>query len=444
MQMRTMTMPDIPFPIAFKEQMNSLLETEAEAFWASYSSVPLRGIRFRSQRVPLSSKDIGRPIPYARHAFFLSSDSQAGAHPLHDAGAYYIQEPSAMAAAAVLHPEDGDCVLDLCAAPGGKSTQLAMSAALRLLVANEPMPARAQVLSGNIERMGIPIAVVTCAFPDALASKWPGFFDKVLVDAPCSGEGMFRRHPETRLEWTADAPARCHARQLEILRSAAKLLKAGGRMVYSTCTFNRTENEGTVLAFLTEHPHFRLLPIHTAGLPEASDGMLRLWPHRFSGEGHFVALLEKTEPAPHEAPSAAPEAPLTPSRNESAIYSAFAQEIGCTIRPNHLKNDRLFLVPDLMPALDKLRVLRLGLHLGQIRGKNFFPDHALALANPMQKRFPIQAHQAQAYLHGDTLDCPEAFSGYYAIEYMGYQMGFGKASGGQMKNHYPKGLRRSL
>ena len=435
-------MYDLPaLPQAFVQQLVPLLKEESDAFFASYAQPALRGLRFRDQRVSLPVGELEGPIPYAKNAYYLNADSLAGSLPLHEAGAYYIQEPSAMAAAAVLQAEDGDRALDLCAAPGGKSTQLAMSAQLKLLVSNEPIPSRAQTLSRNIERMGIMNAAVTCAYPDQLASCFPAFFDKILVDAPCSGEGMFRRHPEARDEWTPDAPMRCHKRQLEILRAAAHMLRVGGRMAYSTCTFNAMENEGTVEAFLRACPEFRLLPIRVDGLPEAPDGLLRLWPHRFRGEGHFVALLEKIAPlrGDQDAPRCA--ALPAPDRTAQAAFSAFAQEMGCEIQPNAQQGNRLLFSPGL-PPLRGVRVLRNGLHLAEMRGQLLIPDHALALAVPMQKAFDIDGAQAAAYLHGDTLPCPDSLRGFYAVRLQGYQLGFGKASDGQMKNHYPKGLRK--
>ena len=432
-------MCNFTLPAAFMEQMRSLLQGDADAFFASYDAPSLRGIRFRDGRRPLPADALTGEIPYARNACYLDASSDAGSLPLHEAGAYYIQEPSAMAAAAVLQPQEGDRVLDLCAAPGGKSTQLAMAAELKLLVSNEPIPSRAQILSRNIERMGIGNALVACAYPDRLAAAWPGYFDKVLVDAPCSGEGMFRRHPETRAEWDADAPRRCHERQLDILRSAAKLLRPGGRMVFSTCTFNSVENEGTMRAFLAEFPEFHLLPICVSGLPDAPDGMLRLWPHRFPGEGHFVALLGKED---GEAPSL-PHASLSaPQKNAAAAFQDFARQIGCGILPNVQQGDRLYHVPDDLPPLNGIRVLRMGLHLGEMRGKVFVPDHALALAHDSMRGFAVEERQALAYQHGDTLDCDEGLSGFYVITHQGFSLGFGKASGGQMKNHYPKGLRK--
>ncbi len=439
----TIAMNNMPqLPDAFVQQLLPILREESGAFFASYLNDPLRGIRFRGERIPLPASELTGKIPYAKNAYYLAPDSKAGMLPFHDAGAYYIQEPSAMAAAAVLQPQAGDRVLDLCAAPGGKSTQLAMSASLGLLVANEPIPSRAQILSGNIERMGIRNAVVTAAYPQQLAEKWPRFFDRILVDAPCSGEGMFRRHPETIAEWSADAPEICHHRQVEILDAAAKMLRAGGYMVYSTCTFNWTENEQSVSSFLQTHPNFRLSPFAIHGLPPSTDGTLRLWPHKFPGEGHFVALLHKEDVLPEERDACLLNEPVfAPDKQSAAVFSAFAKEMGADITANMQRGNRLFAMPAAMPPLSGIKTLRTGLHLAELRGKNLFPDHAFALSVAMSKKWAIHPDLAAAYLHGDTLNCPESLRGYYAIDYCGFQLGFGKASNGQMKNHYPKGLR---
>ena len=279
------------FPQGWIEQLTPLLGPSLPDFLHSYEEPPARGLRVRPGIQPPA--EAGEPIPWAENAYDLPLDSTAGAHPLHEAGAYYLQEPSAMAAAAALHPRPGERVLDLCAAPGGKSTQLA--AYLRgegLLVCNEPVPSRAQILSRNIERMGVPNAVVVSMLPEQLSGRWPGFFDKILVDAPCSGEGMFRRHPETRQEWTPASPMGCAQRQSHILRHAALMLRPGGMLAYSTCTFNPIENEGVIEGFLREHPEFSTVSFSLPGLPECG-GTLRLWPHQIRGEGHFVALLRK-------------------------------------------------------------------------------------------------------------------------------------------------------
>ena len=447
-------MSEYPLPLAFIESMRPLLSGEMDAFLASYQQPAQRGVRFRDARRPLPASSLLGDIPYARNASYLSLDSNAGAIPLHEAGAYYLQEPSAMAAAAALRPQDGDRVLDLCAAPGGKSTQLAMSAHLSLLIANEPIPSRAQVLSSNIERMGIGNAVVTCAYPDALAARWPSFFDKILVDAPCSGEGMFRRQPEARDEWDADAPRRCADRQMEILAQAAKMLRPGGTMVYSTCTFNDTENEGVLKRFLALHPEFSLVPFALPGLPEAKDGYLHLYPHEMRGEGHFVSRLKKADGADEaDAPvQAAPQrkAPARAAAKGKAPASiALPDVFSDAFAPERLytAGDALWMLPEgiSIERLSGLRVLRTGLLLAHAEGKRSEPDHALAMAlHPEEaaRTASLTQTQALAYQAGETLSLGDLPGGYTLLCCEGVSLGWGKQAGGLMKNHYPKGLRR--
>ena len=432
---------DFPLPAAFLHNMQKMLGSDFESFLASYHQPSLRGLRFRDNRLPLPAAELEGQIMYAPNAYYLSQHSTAGATPLHEAGAFYIQEPSAMTAAAVLAPTDGDRVLDLCAAPGGKSTQLAMSANLSLLVANEPIGNRAQILSRNIERMGIANAIVTSAYPDQLAKKWSGFFDKILVDAPCSGEGMFRKHPETRLEWPENSPQHCAERQLDILSSAALMLREGGRLVYSTCTFNGIENEGVVTAFLAAHPDFQTCAFALPGLPEAPQGYLHLWPHEIQGEGHFVALFEKIGDAP--ASVSPPSLPGIDKKTAQQI-AAFYDSIGCSrpLLPNACLGEKPVILPDTYPDLKGVRVLRAGLHLGEFKGKTFIPDHAAALSIPFDNTIELDDAQILSYLHGDVLPCSESLKGFVVLSYKGYQIGFGKASDGMIKNHYPKGLRK--
>lgn len=435
-----MQTPDFELPQAFLSHVKEMLGDEYNAFLSSYQRPYTRGLRFRDARIPLPEDDLEGIILYAKNAHYLSIDSLAGALPLHEAGAYYIQEPSAMTAAAVLAPQDGDIVLDLCAAPGGKSTQLAMSAQLKLLVANEPIPNRAQILSRNIERMGVTNAIVTSAYPDQLAKKWPAYFDKILVDAPCSGEGMFRKHPESRAEWNEQSPMRCAERQTDILASAAKMLRAGGKMVYSTCTFNRHENEDVLENFLASHPDFHLCPFSLPGLPKAPAGYLHLWPHQICGEGHFVALLEKNGCA-----SRIPVKPSLPKPTPKAAQQIadFFTACGCkALYPNAQFADRPVIVPDEYPDLGGIRTLRAGLQLGEFKGKAFIPDHAVALAIPFDRTIALDDQQISLYLHGDVIPCDDSLKGFVVLSYKGYQIGFGKASDGMIKNHYPKGLRK--
>lgn len=382
-------------------------------------------------------------IPWAENGYYLHFSSLAGSQPAHEAGAYYLQEPSAMAAAAALHPLPGEKVLDLCAAPGGKSTQLgAYLQGMGTLICNEPVPGRAQILSRNVERMGITNAVVISALPEELSPRWPGWFDKILVDAPCSGEGMFRKHPESRLEWHAASPEGCAQRQGHILSHAAKMLRPGGLLAYSTCTFNPIENEGMVQGFLLAHPEFSLRPFSLPGLG-ACDGMMRLWPHLIRGEGHFVALMEKAADAPGPKKERNPQTGITaPGKGERALAQDFLQaHFDASLAPNALFAGRLTMAPE-TPDLRGVKVLRLGLHLGEIKGKVFAPDHALSLALPCKRQLDVDEEAARAYQNGQVLPCPEEQKGWITPVYQGLQLGWGKASQGQIKNHYPKGLRK--
>ena len=429
-------------PKAFAERMTALLGEEAEAFFHTYEEPYCRGVRLN----PLKPVDgalipgLMERVPWEETGWYLSGDSLAGALPLHEAGAYYLQEPSAMLPAAVLAPQPGERVLDLCAAPGGKTTQLALRMAGKgLLVSNEPVPKRAQVLSRNVERMGIVNALVVSALPAQLAARWPGGFDAVQVDAPCSGEGMFRRHPETMAEWTADSPAGCARRQAEILDGAAALVRPGGRIVYSTCTLNPTENEDTVAAFCARHPEFSLRPFSLPGA-EAPSGMLTCYPHRMRGEGHFVALLQREG---EEAAQLNEDASLPhPERQAVQALRTFAPDAPA---PTAMLGDTLVHLPG-CPDVRGLRVLRAGLHLGQMKGKTFMPDHAWAMAclPPEVPRVPLTAAQAARYQAGETVDMPDVPRGFVLPTLAGLALGWGKVSDGVMKNHYPKGLRRNV
>lgn len=440
-------------PPAFVQRIKQQLGAEAEAYFTAMAAPYVRGLRLNPRKPvsPASVEGLLDPIPWEPNGSFLAQESPAGGHPLHEAGAYYLQEPSAMVPARVLAPQPGEKVLDLCAAPGGKSTQLAdMLGPTGLLCCNEPVPSRAQVLSRNLERMGVPNALVVSADPVQLATAWPNAFDAVLADAPCSGEGMFRRHPETRLEWRETSPASCALRQCRILESAYAMLKPGGRLVYSTCTFSPQENEDTIAAFLAAHPDLTpgsfSVPAGDGSSLHAENGMLRLYPHRIQGEGHFMALLTKNDMS---VASARPTEFLPPGQRLqrppaalTAAYNAFQNDD--PLPPgNALFRDTLLHAPPL-PPLSGIRVHRAGLHLGQLKGKHFFPDHALAMGLPHS--FPsvsLTLEEARLYQRGEALALKGSTPGGFALAtYEGLPLGFGKASDGQLKNHYPKGLRR--
>lgn len=424
-------------PEIFTDRMRQQLGDELTAFLRAMEEPPVRGIRL-NQLKPSEAMErysLAERIPWTRDGYILPGDSDAGAGVLHAAGAFYIQEPGAMLPAAVLDAKPGEKVLDLCAAPGGKSTQI--GCAMRgkgLLVCNEPVPKRAQILSGNIERIGIPNAVITCEFPARLAKQWPEGYDAVLVDAPCSGEGMFRRDPETRKEWSAPKAAGCAERQREILADAARLVRPGGRLVYSTCTYNPAENEENAGWFTRQFPDFVLSSFSLPGI-DAPDGMYTCYPHRLKGEGQFTALFRRKGNA-HAAINEDQSLP-EPSSNEAAL---FGQAFPALLPVTRRFGPTLVHVSEL-PDLQGIRTLRIGLHLGEIRGRIAIPDHAAAMCflGPAVQRTDLSAEEAVKYIAGEAI--PGEAEGWTLMRYSGLAIGWGKGSGGMIRNHYPKGLR---
>jgi len=439
----------IPLPIEFKQEITKMLGDEAPAFFASMeekASLALRVNPARPTARQAAEGFIDASVPWEANGYYIREGARPGAGIAHAAGAFYLQEASAMVSAAILKPIPGERILDLCAAPGGKTTQIA--AALRgegLLISNEPEPGRARVLAANLERMGVRNAAVVNAYPDALAKRWPGYFDAVLCDAPCSGEGMFRRDPDSRTEWNSAAPAGCAKRQAEILDRAAELLRPGGRLVYSTCTFNRSENEESILNFLSRHPEFEPEDFELPGVGASDGGMIRIWPHRVRGDGHFAARLRK------KGEAKLPDAPLhRPNKDDMKLIDQLEREI-CRL-PDGLKaritrmGDYLYAIPAECPDTKGIKLVSPGTRLVRI-GKNYIePEHALAMAldtDMARRRMELSDAQAVKYLAGETIEW-EGEKGWTLICWNGLPLGWGKASGGMMKNHLPKGLRLSL
>ena len=431
-------------PAEFEASIRELLGDEAGLFFEAMGREPVRGLRLTPGKAAPLPEGAGSPVPWFPRMYYLSMDSDAGKTPLHEAGAYYLQEPSAAVPPAVLAPKPGERVLDLCAAPGGKATALAALAPEALVIANEIVGDRSKVLSSNVERLGCANMAVLNESPDRLARQWPELFDAVLVDAPCSGEGMFRRHPETIAEWTPDSPLSCARRQKAILESAAQLVRPGGRLCYSTCTFDRRENEGQIADFLAAHPDFTPADFSLPGLGDSQDGCLRLWPYRCAGEGHFVALLHKAgDPVPEKrdpSPLGGLPAPDRGTRQEAEkLLSALLDE------PAHANAEfmnGLWQVPARMPDLKGLRVLRPGLRLLHRQNRLLLPDHALSHALRARLRVELDEEQCRRYLHGETLELPGQEDGWTQVMTCGVALGWGKMTQGTLKNHYPKGLRK--
>lgn len=460
-------------PQEFTDRMKNMLGEEYPAFEESYQKENYQALRVNplkadrtlfARQAPFSLE----AVPWELNGFYYAPKNRPGKHPYHEAGVYYIQEPSAMLPAGLLEVQPGERVLDLCAAPGGKSTQLgAAMDGSGILICNEIHPARAKILSGNIERIGIRNALVMNETPGRLQEHFAGYFDRILVDAPCSGEGMFRKNEEASKEWSRENVRLCAVRQDEILDCAALMLGAGGRLVYSTCTFAPDENEGSVSRFLMRHPEF---VIEGAAMKEGMEPgnpawcdcpisqeqgdikrTIRLWPHKIQGEGHYAAVLVKTG---ERRVVARAESRFGEEKGiaekECPQYLQFAEENLRTNLPGRLLlfGEQLYLMPEGTPSLRGLKVLRPGLHLGTMRKKRFEPSHALALAlsaGEVCRSFDFSAdgEGILAYLNGETFGA-DGEKGWYLITVDGFSTGWGKLAGGIMKNHYPKGLRKRL
>ena len=427
-------------PEAFLQRMEAQLGSEYPAFLESLErprAVALRFNPLKGERPVLPF--VGAPVPWEPEGFYYDPETRPGLHVYHEAGVYYLQEASAMAPVALLDPKPGERVCDLCAAPGGKTTQIAgRMLGQGFLVCNEINPKRAKILSRNIERMGVANALVTNEHPETLASRFPGFFDRVLVDAPCSGEGMFRKEEAAVTDWSQETVQMCARRQREILDSAARLVRPGGRLVYSTCTFAPEEDEETVAAFLESHPEFAPEPVEAPWFVPGENASYRMWPHKLLGEGHFAAVLRKTQ-------GESGEVPACPGEKCPKAWESFAKELDITLPEGKAVSfgQSLYWAPTELPELNRLKVLRPGLELGTERKGRFEPAHALALwlkTCAVAESFPPEGPEMKAYLHGDVV--PSGKKGWCLVQAGGYAIGWGKGDGSVLKNHYPKGLRR--
>ena len=427
-------------PEAFLKRMEQQLGEEYPAFLESLERPRAVALRFNPLKGEIPQLPfVGENVPWEPMGFYYDPSARPGLHPYHEAGVHYLQEASAMSAVALLDPQPGEKICDLCAAPGGKSTQIAgRMLGQGLLLCNEYSPARAKILSRNVERMGVSNAIVTNEKTENLAARLPGFFDRVLVDAPCSGEGMFRKEEAAVTDWSQQTVEMCAARQAEILDNAAKLLKPGGRLVYSTCTFAPEENEQTVAAFLERHPEFAPEQVETPWFAAGENATYRMWPHRLLGEGHFGAVLRKLDgeagDIPEERGNTLPKA-----------WAGFAKEAGVALPEGRGLSfgDRLYWAPPGCPELKGLRVLRPGLELGELKKDRLEPAHALALWGKDFARnldLSAQGDEIGKYLHGEVLPCAE--KGWCLVRVDSFSIGWGKGDGRQLKNHYPKGLRR--
>lgn len=457
----------LALPDGFVKKYQKLMGDSAASFFVALGGKPLSGFRTNPLKDGLPEDSINAatgkvayvPTGYYGHVSGQSLD--------HVTGWVYSQEPSAMYVGEVVDPQPGEKVLDLCAAPGGKSTHLiAKMNDSGLLVANEIFRKRAQVLASNLERWGVRHAVVTSERPDELSKHFPAFFDRILVDAPCSGEGMFRKDPSAMEYWNEDYPRECANRQRKILDSALKMLKPGGILVYSTCTFSPEEDEQNI-AWLLKNYSLKLLPIKKwrgmdNGRSDWADGndelakCVRLFPHHFRGEGHFIAKMQLTSDLTQSVKSKNRRSKKKDRKRRSQLESSqrkefkdFLDKVMPDFHPEKLVlfGDRLFDCPVLMPDITNLSVLRPGLQLGVFKKRRFEPALAWALAtNPAScaRVLELSEDQWRNYVHGDAImlsEPPASGNGWYLLTCQKHSCGWGKLVGNQIKNFYPKGLR---
>lgn len=450
-------------PDLFLQRMQALLAEEYPAFLREVSKeTGVKGLRVNTRKTAaasLLSHFPGRltPIPYIEGGFY-TDEEKPGRLPLHHAGAFYMQDPSAMATVTAAAPSPDFRVLDLCAAPGGKATQLAACLTGEgYLVANEFVPSRCKTLVGNMERMGIPNAVVLNTDVFRIKKYYPDYFDLVLVDAPCSGEGMLRKYAVAGEEWSEENVALSAKRQAELLLHAADTVKKNGHLLYSTCTFSLEENEKNIDAFLEKRRDFRLVPVASALLPHTRAGLRfpgcqtpniedcrRFYPHVSPGEGQFFALLQRTEGREAETP-AFRDAKSLPKKEVLATCRAFLREN--MENPDrytvYAVGERLMILPPALPVPPE-RVFLAGVALGEIRKGVLFPHHQFfsACGQDMKRRLCLSSDSPDAarYLAGEEIDAPLE-NGYCAVLIDGVPTGGAKVSSHRAKNHYPKGLR---
>ena len=441
---------------AFFERMKTLLGDDFDRYIETVDKDSYRGIRVNTLK--MTAEELlpllpfaGEQTPFAEDGYYVSAE-KLGKHPLHHAGAFYVQEPSATSAVTALNVRPGDKVLDMCAAPGGKSTQIAAKlSGTGLLWANEVVRPRAHILLSNIERMGVKNAVVSNMTADRLSSMLAGFFDKVLVDAPCSGEGMFRKDKDAIFEWSPEHSQACAARQKEIMDASAAAVAPNGELVYSTCTFSRDENEGVVEHFLKNHPDFELIDTgcrfgEASRFGEGMELCRRIFPYH-GGEGHFVAKFKKRGGKPYQGRAYIYR---EPAKEERQQIDAFVADIlrNPSFRNYCVIDDRILNLPDpeQLPDMEGMNILRAGMKLGDFKKGRIEPHHNLATAltpDQFKRRLILYATDelAARYISGEELEIDAWIKGWAVVTVNGITLGLGKASNGRLKNKYPKGLR---
>ncbi len=456
-------------PVSFCEEMKRILGEEYPAYLASMEETRKFGLRVNTAKISVEEFEKISPfplkkIPYVKNGFYYENDVQPAKHPYYFAGLYYLQDPSAMTPASRLPVEEGDVVLDLCAAPGGKATELAAKLhGTGLLIANDISSKRAKALLKNIELFGVENSFIVTEYPQKLQEYFTGFFDKILIDAPCSGEGMFRKEPSMVKAWEQNGPEFYAKLQEEILQQALPMLKPGGMLLYSTCTFSPLEDEGTVEKILEMDSNMELLDMEgyegfSEGNPELVGSSreeirkcVRIFPHKLDGEGHFLALFHKKEEA-DEPVRSCDEKRMGLKGEEKKLFEAFSKNLNRTFEPERLesKNGMVYYMPVKLPKMRGLRFLRSGLFMGEVKKNRFEPSQSLAMALKSSEyknclKLSIEDERVVRYLKGETLTLNEKEAanenGWQLVCVDGYPLGWGKKTNGVLKNKYHSGWR---
>ncbi len=438
-------------PKEFLVRMKNLL-ADYDDFVKSYVREPVKSFFVNQNKISESGfvKQCDWNVVPSERGWQLRDDIKVGKTPEHHSGMIYMQELSAMMPTTFLPLKDDDWVIDLCACPGGKTIQVASRVAKGVLVSNEIVKSRANILNSNIERMGLKNVCVTNNDPKELEKCFGGMFDAVVVDAPCSGEGMFRKDENARLNWSQENVEACAIRQKAILETANKLLKQDGYLLYSTCTFSIDENEAVVAEFCSKH-NYQIVPLEYVNAEKGvrigdcgTDGCLRFYPHRFNGEGQFVALLKKLEPVDSFVKQATHFKSLNDFPTECRTFKDFCEknltEYKDILENTIYNNNTIYLPASKRIAESGVRLVNCGVVLGEIVKGRFEPNHNLVtcFGDRFRQSVDLTEQEAYKFLKGETLTC--TYTGYVAVKYKGVVLGFGK-SAGVLKNHYPKGLR---
>ncbi len=441
-------------PDSFLSVMKQTLKDDFDSYLQYLNKTPYRGMRINTLKADIDfiRKNIGfetSKMPFSNKGFYIDNGLKGvGNHPFHHCGAIYLQEPSAMSAVTALDVKKGDKVLDLCAAPGGKSTQIAAELdGEGLLWSNEYISSRAKILASNIERCGVKNAVVSNADTKQIADNFAGYFDRVLVDAPCSGEGMIRREQNAITEWKIENREMCASRQSQILDMGAKCVKQGGTLVYSTCTLSLEENEIVVEEFLKRNPNFELVEIpqkfgrngYTYHTDNKEISKTRRILFQDGGEGHFIAKFI------NNGISNCNVKQFEYKSFENEVFNEFYNSTFNDIAKNVFENKGIvYLLPEYYPATKGIKIIKAGVKAGEIIKNRFMPSHELFMSKRLSdvknfENLSFKDNKIKDFLHGLEIDCDK--KGYVGVFVDGMSIGFGKASNGKLKNHYPKGLR---